>query len=108
MLLPIREQQSVRMVRMKPSIKVLTLGVNDLERSLAFCRDGLGWATEGIVGTEFDGGAVAFFAMNGGLILALYPKAQIAKDADLPVTQTNSMKEEWLCLRSCKLPVSGL
>ena len=72
---------------MQPSIKVLTLGVNDLERSLAFYRDGLGWATEGIVGTEFAGGAVVFFEMNGGLILALYPKTQIAKDANLPVLQ---------------------
>jgi hypothetical protein len=73
-----------------------------------FYHDGLGWATTEIVGTEFVGGAVIFLRTNAGLILALYPKAQIAKDADLPVTQTNSMKEEWLCLRSCKLPVSGL
>lgn len=72
---------------MQPSIKVLTLGVNDLERSLAFYRDGFGWATAGIVGTEFAGGAVVFFEMNGGLILALYPKTQIAKDANLPVAQ---------------------
>ena len=69
---------------MQPQIKVLTLGVNDLETSLAFYRDGLGWATEGIVGTEFEGGAVVFFALHGGLILALYPKTQIAKDANLP------------------------
>jgi catechol 2,3-dioxygenase-like lactoylglutathione lyase family enzyme len=68
---------------MKPSIKVLTLGVHDLEKSLAFYRDGLGLATEGIIGTEFEGGAVVFFEMNGGLILALYPKVQIAKDANL-------------------------
>ena len=45
---------------MKPSIKVLTLGVSDLEKSLAFYRDGLGLATEGIIGTEFEGGAVVF------------------------------------------------
>ena len=77
---------------MKPSIKVLTLGINDLEKSLAFYRDGLGLATEGIVGTEFEGGAVAFFQLNGGLILALYPKAQIAKDANLPVTQPSALE----------------
>jgi len=59
---------------MQPSIKVLTLGVNDLERSLAFYSDGFGWATKGIVGTAFVGGAVVFFEMNGGLIFALYPK----------------------------------
>lgn len=73
---------------MQPSIKVLTLGVNNLETSLAFYRDGLGWATEGIVGTEFEGGAVVFFELHGGLILALYPKTQIAKDANLPLIQS--------------------
>ena len=76
---------------MKPTIKVLTLGVNDLEKSLAFYRDGLGLATEGIFGTEFEGGAVVFFEMNGGLILALYPKVQIAKDANVPVTQPSAL-----------------
>lgn len=45
---------------MKPHITVLTLGVDDLERSLTFYRDGLGFPTEGIVGREFEHGAVAF------------------------------------------------
>jgi catechol 2,3-dioxygenase-like lactoylglutathione lyase family enzyme len=66
---------------MRPRIKVITLGVNDLEKSLAFYRDGLGLPTEGIVGTEFEDGAVVFFNMNDDLILALYPKASLAKDA---------------------------
>jgi uncharacterized protein len=73
---------------MQPQIKVLTLGVSDLETSLAFYRDGLGWATEGIVGTEFEGGAVVFFELRDGLIVALYPKTQIAKDANLPLAQS--------------------
>ena len=73
---------------MRPRISVITLGVADLERSLAFYRDGLGWATEGIVGTEFEGGAVVFFTLNGGLILALYPKTQIAKDANVARAQS--------------------
>ena len=68
---------------MKPRIKVLTLGVDDLERALAFYRDGLGLRTEGIVGTEFEGGAVVFFELDGGLILALYPRNELAKDANL-------------------------
>lgn len=67
---------------MKPRITVITLGVSDLETSLKFYRDGLGWPTEGIVGTEFEGGAVAFFPLSNGLQLALYPKQQIAKDAN--------------------------
>ena len=69
---------------MKPRIKLITLGVEDLERSLAFYRDGLGLPTEGIVGTEFEGGAVVFFHLAGGLILALWPRAELAKDANVP------------------------
>jgi catechol 2,3-dioxygenase-like lactoylglutathione lyase family enzyme len=53
---------------MKPRIKVLTLGVSDLEKSLTFYRDGLGWPTRGVVGTEFEDGAVVFFDMNDDLI----------------------------------------
>ncbi|MFN8664351.1 MAG: VOC family protein [Thermomicrobiales bacterium] len=56
---------------MKPRISVLTIGVNDLERSLQFYRDGLGLPTEGIVGQEFEHGAVAFFTLSGGLRLAI-------------------------------------
>ena len=48
---------------MKPRITLITLGVDDLERSVEFYRDGLGFATEGIVGKEFEHGAVAFFEL---------------------------------------------
>ena len=75
---------------MKPRIKVLTLGVSDLGKSLVYYRDGMGMPTEGITGTEFEGGAVVFFNMNGGLILALYPKTELAKDAKVPVTGPSS------------------
>lgn len=67
-------------------IKVITLAVSDLEASLAFYRDGMGLPTRGIVGTEFEDGAVVFFDMNDDLILALYPKAALAKDAKVPAT----------------------
>ena len=70
---------------MKPRITVLTLGVDDLEASLRFYRDGLGLATEGIVGREFEDGAVAFFDLQPGLRLALWPQASIARDTGLPV-----------------------
>jgi len=63
---------------MKPRIKVITLGVGDLEKSLAFYRDGLGLPTQGIIGTEFEDGAVVFFDMNDDLILALYPRCACA------------------------------
>jgi catechol 2,3-dioxygenase-like lactoylglutathione lyase family enzyme len=71
---------------MRPRIKVLTLGVGDLERSLAFYRDGMGLPTQGIVGTEFEGGAVVFFDLNDGLVLALYPKTALAREAQVPVS----------------------
>ncbi len=71
---------------MRPRIKVITLAVSDLEKSLAFYRDGMGLPTQGIVGTEFEDGAVVFFDMNDDLILALYPKAALAKDARVSAT----------------------
>ncbi|MGH7530766.1 MAG: VOC family protein [Gemmatimonadales bacterium] len=71
---------------MKPRIHVITIGVNDLERALAFYRDGLGLPTKGIVGTEFEDGAVVFFNLNHDLILALYPRTALAKDAKVPRT----------------------
>jgi len=74
---------------MRSRIKVLTLGVDDLERSLAFYRDGLGLPTKGIVGTEFEDGAVVFFEMNDDLILALYPRPALAKDAKVSLGPSN-------------------
>ena len=71
---------------MEPRIKVITLGVSDLEEALAFYRDGLGLPTQGIIGTEFEDGAVVFFNMNDDLILALYPKVALAKDANVSVS----------------------
>lgn len=69
---------------MKARITVITLGVADLERALAFYRDGLGLATEGIIGAEFEHGAVAFFDLQAGLKLALWPRASLAHDTGLP------------------------
>jgi catechol 2,3-dioxygenase-like lactoylglutathione lyase family enzyme len=70
---------------MKPRIKVITLGVSDLGAALAFYRDGMGLPTQGIIGTEFEDGAVVFFNMNDDLILALYPRPALAKDAKVAV-----------------------
>ena len=69
---------------MKPRIAVLTIGVDNLERSLKFYRDGLGLATRGIIGKEFEHGAVVFFDLQGGLKLALWARDNIAHDANLP------------------------
>lgn len=68
---------------MKARISVITLGVADLERALAFYRDGMGLPTEGIVGQEYEHGAVAFFDLEGGLKLALWGRADIAQDTGL-------------------------
>lgn len=69
---------------MTPRITLLTLGVDDLPRAVAFYRDGLGFPTRGIVGTEFEHGAVAFFDLQPGLKLALWPRASLAHDTGLP------------------------
>lgn len=76
---------------MRPRISALTLAVKDLERSLAFYREGLGLSTKGIVGTEFEHGKVVFFNLQGGLILALYARPDLAWDAGVkqsPPSQT--------------------
>ncbi|MDN4074100.1 VOC family protein [Fictibacillus terranigra] len=66
---------------MKPRVTVITLGVNDLERSVKFYRDGLGFQTEGIIGTEFEHGAVAFFDLESGIKLAVWNRADLAHEA---------------------------
>ncbi|HEX4192518.1 MAG TPA: VOC family protein [Stellaceae bacterium] len=71
---------------MKPRITLITLGVDDLERALRFYRDGMGWPTQGIIGTEFEHGAVVFFDLQAGLKLALWAQKNIAHDTGLPAT----------------------
>ena len=75
---------------MEPRIHAITLAVEDLERALVFYRDGLGLASEGVIGTEFHDdvsgadGTIAMFHLAGGLVLSLYPRTELAKDAGLP------------------------
>jgi uncharacterized protein len=81
---------------MEPRIHVITLAVDDLERALSFYRDGLGLHSEGIIATEFAGdeenaaGAIAMFHLHGGLILSLYPHAELAKDAKVSLDPPSS------------------
>lgn len=81
---------------MHPHLDVITLAVSDLDTAVAFYRDGLGLPTKGIVGTEFPAtatdaaGAAAFFEMRGGLMLALYPREALAKDAGLESSRPSS------------------
>ena len=75
---------------MKPRITVITIGVDDLERSLSFYRDGLGFQTQGIIGKEFEHGAVAFFDMALGLKLAIWPRKSIAHEVSTTVVTSSS------------------
>jgi hypothetical protein len=70
----------------KPRITVITIGVDDLDRALRFYRDGLGLRTDGIVGKEFEHGAVAFFDLQIGLKLAIWPRKSISHDSGLPLS----------------------
>ena len=72
---------------MEPRISIITIATDDLDRAVRFYRDGLGLPTEGIVGKEFEHGAVAFFDLQGGLRLALWPRASLGHDAGLTVSQ---------------------
>lgn len=80
---------------MKPRIHVITLAVEDLERALSFYRS-LGLESPGIVASEFPGddemaaGAIATFDLERGLILAVYPRSELAKDAKIPARPPTS------------------
>ncbi len=71
---------------MRPRITVITLGVDDLDKSLKFYQEGLGFNTDGIVGKEFEHGAVAFFDLQPGLRLAIWNRKDIAHDTQLKLT----------------------
>jgi catechol 2,3-dioxygenase-like lactoylglutathione lyase family enzyme len=72
---------------MKPRITVITLGVDDLERALRFYRDGLGLPTQGIIGQEFEFGAVAFFDLQDNVKLAIWPRQSLSRDSGLPASR---------------------
>ncbi|HEY5223693.1 MAG TPA: VOC family protein [Microbacteriaceae bacterium] len=81
---------------MQARINFVTLAVDDLDRAVAFYRDGLGWSTEGIIGREFHDevtgadGTIAFFTLAGSLMLGLYERANLAKDASVPAGAPSS------------------
>jgi catechol 2,3-dioxygenase-like lactoylglutathione lyase family enzyme len=74
----------------EPRVDVITLAVEDLERALRFYRDGLGFESRGIIGTQWTdeesgaNGAIAVFQFESGLLLSLYPRSDLAKDAAIP------------------------
>jgi catechol 2,3-dioxygenase-like lactoylglutathione lyase family enzyme len=72
--------------KMEPRFTVLTLGVDNLEKSLAFYRDGLGFQTEGIVGKQFEHGEIVFIKLNHNMELSLYSRKDLAWGANVPQT----------------------
>ena len=75
---------------MKPRVTVITLGVSNLEQSLLFYRDGLGLPTQGIIGREFEHGALALFDLQHGLKLAIFSRSDLALDANVPSNAPNA------------------
>jgi catechol 2,3-dioxygenase-like lactoylglutathione lyase family enzyme len=71
---------------MRARFGVLTLGVDDIERSLKFYRDGLGLESDGIIGQEFEHGATALVRLEGGMVLSLFPRSDLGLDAGIEAT----------------------
>jgi catechol 2,3-dioxygenase-like lactoylglutathione lyase family enzyme len=59
---------------MEQHLHIITLGVNDLEASKKFYSETLGWK----ISRPQEG--IAFF-QAGGVVLALFPREELAKDA---------------------------
>lgn len=74
---------------MKPRLSVLTLCVDDLDRAVRFYRD-LGLNTPGVIGREFEHGAVAFFDLQPGLKLAVWPRTSLSHNSGLPPGQPSA------------------
>ena len=75
---------------MEARIDVITLAVDDLEQALRFDRDGLGFESRGVIGSQWTdeesgaNGAIAVFKFESGLLLSLYPRSDLANDAAIP------------------------
>lgn len=80
---------------MNPKISLITLAVDDLNRAIRFYQEGLGLPTEGVIGAEFENGAVAFFEMQPGFRLALWPRASLAADSGLPLSAASLQVSVW-------------
>lgn len=66
---------------MQPRMSMLTLGVDDLRRSIEFYQKGLGFPRHG------EGADVAFFNLNGTW-LGLYGREALAEDAQIDPSGT--------------------
>jgi len=81
---------------MHPRINYIVLAVDNLARALEFYRDGLGLPTQGVVGDEFRddetgaAGTIAVFELQGGLMLSLYERSNLARDAAVSLEKPSS------------------
>jgi predicted lactoylglutathione lyase len=75
---------------MDQRINMLTLGVQDLKKSMKFYQKGLGWKTKGIVGTEYENGAVVLFQLDNGVMLSLYERKNLAWDSKLTLQRESA------------------
>jgi uncharacterized protein len=97
----------------EPRLDVITLAVADLERALVFYRR-LGLESKGVSGTEWTdeitgaNGAIAMFKLNGGLLLNLYPRGELAKDAGIAVAPPQSGEFSLAQLVRSRNDVDGL
>ena len=85
---------------MEPRVSLITLGVSDLVRAVAFYRDGLGWPKSDVGGDE-----VAFFK-TGGVVIALFPRPACADPLETPASEllraatggaTGARSSGWCC-----------
>lgn len=69
---------------MEARLSMLALGVADLQRSIRFYRDGLGWTL-----SPAGNAQIAFFQLAGGMVLSLYPRDLLAADACMPAADVD-------------------
>ena len=62
---------------MEQRLTIITLGVEDLQRSMEFYEKTLGWKR-----VQEENDQIAFFQLNG-IMLALFPANQLARDASV-------------------------
>ena len=72
-------QLCLKKSEMKPRVAIITIGFNNLDKSLHFYGEGHGFLTEDI-GKEFEYGAVVIIQLQQGLRLAVWSRKSISHD----------------------------
>lgn len=75
---------------MKPQVAVITLGVENLQRSLTFYRDGMGLLSKGIKREGYQQREVVMLDMQSGLKLALLHRDTLSLQTGILRTSPNS------------------